>query len=190
VTSSPPPVAASPTAPVAAPARTAAALPPPVLPTGRPAAGVSVDAVDYAASGDVRFAGRAGPGGSVRLYLDNKHIGDATPDPEGRWNLSPEMPITPGIFELRADQVDVSGRVTGRIQMPFQRSEAPPEGLAERSVVVQPGNNLWKIARRTYGHGVQYTVIYSANRDRIRDPNLIYPGQVFSLPAETVPAPR
>ena len=41
---------------------------------------------------------------------------------------------------------------------------------------------LWRIARDTYGHGIQYTVIYGANKDQIRDPDLIYPGQIFSLP--------
>ncbi|MCK5276640.1 MAG: LysM peptidoglycan-binding domain-containing protein, partial [Alphaproteobacteria bacterium] len=49
-------------------------------------------------------------------------------------------------------------------------------------VVVQPGNSLWRLARRTLGEGTRYTVIYQANRDRIRDPDLIYPGQVFEVP--------
>jgi LysM repeat protein len=50
-------------------------------------------------------------------------------------------------------------------------------------IVVQPGNSLWKLARESYGHGIRYTVIYEANRDQIADPNLIYPGQVFSVPS-------
>jgi nucleoid-associated protein YgaU len=50
-------------------------------------------------------------------------------------------------------------------------------------LVVQPGHNLWRIARETYGRGVRYTIIYQANRDQIRDPHLIYPGQIFTLPA-------
>ncbi|HCR67353.1 MAG TPA: hypothetical protein DIW38_12725, partial [Oceanicaulis sp.] len=55
-------------------------------------------------------------------------------------------------------------------------------------VIVQPGNSLWRIARRLYGEGLQYTVIYEANRDQIRDPNLIYPGQVFSAPEDEAEA--
>ncbi|MCU0984451.1 MAG: LysM peptidoglycan-binding domain-containing protein [Acetobacteraceae bacterium] len=183
-----PPAAPPPSTPPPPPAPVAQAeRPAPALPSGRPQGGVSVDAVDYAETGEVRFAGRAGPGGSVRLYLDNRHIGDAAPDTEGRWNLRPEVPISPGLFELRADQVDGQGRVTARVQMPFQRSEAPPEALREGSIIVQPGQNLWRIARQTYGRGVHFTVIYAANREAIRDPNMIFPGQVFSLPAE-VPA--
>jgi len=54
--------------------------------------------------------------------------------------------------------------------------------LSGGRIVVQPGNSLWKLARESYGHGVRYTVIYEANKDQIANPDLIYPGQVFSVP--------
>ena len=50
------------------------------------------------------------------------------------------------------------------------------------SIIIRPGDNLWRISRRTYGEGVRYTTIYNANRDQIRDPNRIYVGQIFKLP--------
>lgn len=50
------------------------------------------------------------------------------------------------------------------------------------SVTVQPGVTLWAIARDQFGDGVLYVQVYEANKDRIRDPDLIYPGQVFTLP--------
>jgi nucleoid-associated protein YgaU len=50
------------------------------------------------------------------------------------------------------------------------------------STVVSRGDSLWRISRVTYGAGTQYAVVYKANRDRIRDPNRIYPGQIFVLP--------
>ena len=50
------------------------------------------------------------------------------------------------------------------------------------SYVVRRGNSLWVIARQLFGEGFRYTAIYSANRDQIRDPNKIYPGQTFKLP--------
>jgi hypothetical protein len=58
-----------------------------------------------------------------------------------------------------------------------------PAGVEIAVVTVQPGNSLWRIARRIYGDGVLYVQVYEANRDQIRDPDLIYPGQVFTLPA-------
>jgi nucleoid-associated protein YgaU len=48
--------------------------------------------------------------------------------------------------------------------------------------VVSRGDSLWRISRITYGDGTRYAVVYRANRDRIRDPNLIRPGQILFLP--------
>lgn len=50
------------------------------------------------------------------------------------------------------------------------------------SVTVQPGHTLWAIAREEFGEGVLYVQLFEANRDRIIDPDLIYPGQVFTIP--------
>jgi nucleoid-associated protein YgaU len=50
------------------------------------------------------------------------------------------------------------------------------------TTVVSRGDSLWRISRVTYGVGTRYAVVYKANRDRIRDPNRIYPGQIFVLP--------
>ena len=46
----------------------------------------------------------------------------------------------------------------------------------------KPGDYLWRIARERYGTGFQYTQIYAANRAQIRDPDLIFPGQIFVVP--------
>lgn len=48
--------------------------------------------------------------------------------------------------------------------------------------IIRRGDNLWTIARRVYGEGIKYTTIYQANTGQIRDPDRIYPGQVFELP--------
>lgn len=54
-------------------------------------------------------------------------------------------------------------------------------------VVIQPGNNLWQISRVIYGQGRRYTVIYDANKEQIRDPDRIYPGQIFETPGSDAP---
>ncbi|MDP6058008.1 MAG: LysM peptidoglycan-binding domain-containing protein, partial [Pirellulaceae bacterium] len=73
------------------------------------------------------------------------------------------------------------GKVVARVELPFSRTG--PIAEAETSVIVQPGNSLWRIARRILGQGTAYTTIYEANSDQIRDPDLIYAGQVFTVPA-------
>lgn len=50
------------------------------------------------------------------------------------------------------------------------------------TAIVSRGENLWRISRRVYGQGIRYTMIFGANKEQIRDPDLIYPGQVFVLP--------
>jgi len=73
--------------------------------------------------------------------------------------------------------------VLARLEVYFARS-VPLKGIAPGSlVVVRPGNSLWRIARRSYGSGFKYTVIYNANRNQIKNQNLIFPGQVFQLPS-------
>ena len=62
-----------------------------------------------------------------------------------------------------------------------------PEAPATGRVVIQPGNNLWQISRVIYGRGRQYTVIYEANKTQIRDPDKIYPGQIFDTPGSNAP---
>ena len=50
-------------------------------------------------------------------------------------------------------------------------------------MVIQPGNNLWNISRVIYGKGTRYTVDFRRRRSLIRNPRLIYPGQIFATPA-------
>lgn len=47
---------------------------------------------------------------------------------------------------------------------------------------VQSGDSLWKISERFYGNGARWKEIYEANKDKIENPNLIYPGQTFVIP--------
>lgn len=149
---------------------------------GGASARLGMDSVDYREGGGIRFAGTAPPGAAVRVYVGEDHAGDATADAAGRWMLAPERQPPVGRHALRVDQIAAGGAVAARVEVPFQRDEVPPEAFDSRAVVVQPGANLWRIARSTYGQGVHYTVIYQANREQIRDPNRIFPGQIFALP--------
>lgn len=145
-----------------------------------------LETVDYDEKGNVIISGRADAGATVRVYVGGELVGETTADKTGHWELSPDADIAPGQYALRVDQIDEEGRVVGRVEVPFERGEpsAVLAALKEGKVVIQPGNNLWNIARRIYGSGFSYTVIYEANKDQIRDPDLIYPGQIFETPAQ------
>lgn len=166
----------------AAPAETRAA--PRTAPSG-----LGLDAVEYDEAGSLRFSGSAPGGSTVRVYIDQDHAGDARASAEGRWSLQPEAGTAPGLHTLRVDQLGEQGRVAARVELPFQRASLTLAPGAPGQLVVQPGNNLWRIARSTYGRGTFYTTIYRANRDQIREPHRIYPGQVFTLPSPQPAAP-
>ena len=143
---------------------------------------LTLDAIDYDDTGRLAVTGRARAGANVQVYLDNKPLGAASADKSGRWQLEPGEKVQPGLYRMRVDQVDSKGRVLARIETPFSRAEPLGDLPRDSIVFVQPGNSLWRIARRTYGEGLRYSVIYEANREQIRNPDLIYPGQVFHLP--------
>jgi nucleoid-associated protein YgaU len=58
---------------------------------------------------------------------------------------------------------------------------------AVNTAIVAKRESLWRISSRVYGKGVRYTEIYHANQEQIRNPNLIYPGQIFVLPSDLKP---
>jgi len=142
----------------------------------------TLDVVDFDKDGRMALAGRAAADSKVALYLDDKLIGSAPVDPQGRWRFVPQEKLSIGRHELRVDQVDANNKVTARIVQPIEQPDFAALTPGAMQIVVQPGNSLWRLARRTYGEGLQYSVIYEANKDRVRDPDLIYPGQVLSLP--------
>ena len=295
-------------------------------PNADPTLKLVIDAVEGEAGGRMYVSGRVESGSKVNLYLNDAYIASATASKEGRIAFSIRSGIKPGNYQVRLDQVDASGRVQNRAEVPFNapatlagpapseksgpqsaaaskmaststspdsgsapppavarvpqsgpseqpkpseaaprvtsapttapeppapqtsseppaaqaspkpaapqakaapREEAnspagapsssppaPPETAASPqsgpadtqlataapskengkdkdsdvviphvdTTVVVRGDSLWRISRSTYGHGIRYSVIYNANRDQIRDPDLIYPGQIFVLP--------
>ncbi|TDK50469.1 LysM peptidoglycan-binding domain-containing protein [Antarcticimicrobium luteum] len=154
---------------------------------------IALDTISYSETGDVLLSGRAGVLSVVRVYLDNKAVADLTAGGDGRWK-GQLTGVEPGVYILRLDEVNAAGEVVSRLETPFKR-EAPealrppapepgdPKGApAVRAVTVQKGDTLWAISRDRYGEGILYVRVFEANRDRIRDPDLIYPGQVFTIP--------
>ena len=153
---------------------------------------VALDSISYDLSGEVLLTGRATGEGFVQVYVDNQPVTTSRIAKGGDWRTDlPE--VDTGVYTLRIDEVDADGEVVSRIETPFKREE--PEAvaavLAEETAnddfqvavrTVQPGATLWAIAREQFGEGILYVAVYEANRDQIRDPNLIYPGQVFKIP--------
>ena len=78
--------------------------------------------------------------------------------------------------EKKTDTVAVT------VETPRETTNSP-EPKQETTYTVQKGDCLWNIAKKFYGNGSKYTVIYEANKDKIQKPNLIYAGQVLVIPS-------
>ena len=144
----------------------------------------------------VREVAEARASAGDRELLDKLESEAAAKEPETRpeeeRTAAMEARVAAGAAPGKAEERGGTGAAA---EEPFGKKESAAEPAAAARtageagkqagaglVVVQPGNNLWNIARVLYGRGVRYTTIYEANREQIRDPDLIYPGQVFKAP--------
>jgi hypothetical protein len=143
---------------------------------------IAIDTVDYDDSGKLDIGGKAPADAIINLYLNEEFLGRSNSNERGLWHQTPKRKIKHGKYTIRADHVDKNGHVKSRVEVVFARS-IPLSGIKPGTlIVVESGRSLWRIARKAYGAGLRYTVIYEANKDQIKDPDIIFPGQVFSLP--------
>jgi nucleoid-associated protein YgaU len=146
--------------------------------------------------GKVSFAiGRGVKPGDYRIRLDD--VDPVSGNVKSRAEVGFLVPPVVASAQPSSPSAGATGQPT-----PGQRASATTPGVqtlpgnqtasAESTVVipdintalVSRGDSLWRISRRIYGQGVRYTVIFGANQTQIRNPNRIYPGQVFVLPAD------
>ena len=180
----------------------AAEAPAPPAAPPEPTPEVTVTAVEAEMTGSLYIAGTAATPEPVRVYIDDKVVGDAAPSPSGTWLVQAQRDMPAGKYTVRADQIDAGGNVVARSEVPFEREvqvatlkQTVTAGAAADSgatvtgkmpemetVIIKRGDNLWRIARGAWGKGMRWSTIYQANTDQIRDPHWIYPGQVFVMP--------
>ncbi len=138
--------------------------------------------------------------GDYRIRLDD--VDPVSGQVRSRAEVGFNVPVQVASAQPQAPAGPAQPRVAGspapsQPQTSRDVASALPQGqVADAGTVVIPnintaivsrGDNLWRISQRIYGKGLRYTVIYGANQEQIRNPNLIYPGQVFVLPSEQEP---
>lgn len=186
-----------------APAETGVAASTGPEPSSEAAPTVTVEAVE-SEKDKVFVAGTGEPGSSVRVYVGDEYQGETQVNSSGKWLVQGSKNIAEGDVEVRADLIAGDGSsVDARAAVTFEKEEdkqivltkvvatgsgdtGDGQGAEVKKslpvVIIRKGDNLWRISRRLYGDGVRYTTIYKANTDQIRNPDLIYPGQVFLTP--------
>jgi nucleoid-associated protein YgaU len=167
----PPPAGNAPAAAVASATpqtgRPAAAPGVPVRPAGAPRAGAEVAQSGGAQVGGVQVGG---------VQVGSAQVGGAQVG-SAQVGSAPLAAAPGGVAQGGAQVASVSAgersAAVGTVVIPDVNT-----------ALVSKGDNLWRISHRIYGRGQRYTVIFGANQAQIRNPNLIYPGQVFVLPSE------
>jgi nucleoid-associated protein YgaU len=173
---------------------------------------IAIEAVEIEGQA-VFVAGKAKGGNRVIVHANDTLLGASLISPDGRFLVQSKQPLSVGDYIIRADLLDNANQVLATARVPFRReagenisavasdtdgqtaapsganggeaaSSAAPLQKVDGSVIIRRGDNLWTISKRAYGKGTRYTTIYLANRDQIRNPDLIWPGQVFNMPKE------
>lgn len=89
------------------------------------------------------------------------------------------------IYNIVSDENENKNETTVSAQSVRETENSPaPTNDSVKTYTVVKGDTLWNIAKKFYGNGSKYTIIADANGDKIKNPNLIYPGQVLTIPAE------
>lgn len=93
-----------------------------------------------------------------------------------------------GVKEYRAVTVtkvkkkSTSKKKTTKKKTTTKKKRTTENKPKQKTYTVKKGDCLWNIAKKFYGNGAKYTKIYNANKSKIKNPNLIYPGQVLVIP--------
>ena len=170
---------------------------------------VSIQSVEADAPDGLVAKGSAEAHTTLRLYLNQADIAEATTQSDGRWSLTIKSGISPGGYVIQADAINPGGAtVVASASTPFEYPE--PAAAAPSSVTpiaasvtappspapspadpvvasvqtkrVATGHTLWALSQSYYGDPTRYPAIVEANRAQIHNPNLIYPGEVFVVP--------
>ncbi|GAA2863088.1 nucleoid-associated protein YgaU [Aminobacter niigataensis] len=123
------------------------------------------------------------PGESIAAVAPQEPVQQpaAAQQPEAKSDASTpstaETPAAPAASEAKPADVAAAPAAP--------EATAPKLEAVNGAVIIRRGDSLWRISRRVYGHGVRYSNIYLANQDQIRDPDRIWPGQVFRVPEKS-----
>ena len=176
-------------------------------PAAAPGLRVAIRSVEADSVGGLVAKGSAEPNAMLRLYLNQADLAEAKTQSDGRWSLTIQHGLSPGGYVLHADEIGPSGAtVVASADTPFDYPDAPSpappasemaSASAEPPVAPSPadpvvpsvqtkrvatGHTLWALSQSYYGDPTRYPAIVEANRAQIRNPNVIFPGQVFVVP--------
>ena len=143
----------------------------------------NVKTIFFNENGFVSIKGKVNFGKKIELYI-NKKIMETIKIENSKWQYNSDKIIDYGLHDLLVVLKSDKDEILDKITLPFMRVEMPYNDVPENFILIKPGDMLWTIAYRLYGDPFKYIQIFEENKDQITNPDLIFPGQLFSIPLE------
>ena len=143
----------------------------------------NVKTIFFNENGFVSIQGKVNFGKKIELYI-NKKIMETIKIENSKWQYNSDKIIDYGLHDLLVVLKSDKDEILDKITLPFMRIEMPYNDVPENFILIKPGDMLWTIAYRLYGDPFKYIQIFEENKDQITNPDLIFPGQLFSIPLE------
>jgi nucleoid-associated protein YgaU len=141
--------------------------------------GLTLDIVEQLDNNSLTLTGRTKPNSNVSLFFSNNFVEDSLSDKNGNWKMELKN------FKLIDNDLMITTEIEGqkiKLKTKIFDKKIDPNFIREKEITVKDGNSLWRIARKTLGGGIYYSEIYKNNINEIKNPDLIFPGQVFNIP--------
>ncbi len=150
---------------------------------------IQIRSLSWENKSTLRLSGFASGGYSMRAYFDDQFIAsielDSAPTDNKayRWSMVTETLMKPNRnYPLLAELIDKNENVIKKSSINVSLEALAIGEDGSEMMVIHKGDALWRIAYRAYGQGVRYVDIFKRNNERINDPNLIFPNQIFAIP--------
>lgn len=152
-----------------------------------PDVGIMVEKISPDAAGSATLVGKADPGASLTATINGTAAGETVVGADGSWSLSVRNTTGKDASGIRLGLSSASGKKLDGADIPFKLAALAPIALPASSkrgteIRIRRGDSLWRIAKRHYGSGAKWKLIFKANKARIRDPNVIFAGHRLLLP--------
>ena len=141
----------------------------------------NVKTIFFNENGFVSIQGEVNFGKRIELYI-NKKIMETIKIENSKWQYNSDTIFDYGLHDLLVVLKSDKDEILDKITFPFMRVEIPYNDVPENFILIKPGDMLWTIAYRLYGDPFKYIQIFEENKDQITNPDLIFPGQLFSIP--------
>ena len=143
----------------------------------------NVKTIFFNENGFISIQGEVNFGKRIELYI-NKKIMETIKIENSKWQYNSDTIFDYGLHDLLVVLKSDKDEILDKITLPFMRVEMPYNDVPENFILIKPGDMLWTIAYRLYGDPFKYIQIFEENKDQITNPDLIFPGQLFSIPLE------